>query len=319
MPTHQGKGVTMIYLKRAKRGCIEPRCFMAILFIAGFFLFFASAPVHSGTIALPQTGQTVCYDSIGDIIPCLGTGQDGDILAGVAWPDPRFTGYLFSCIVDNLTGLMWYANPINFSLPRVWSEAVTIPPQINQCGFADWRLPNVNELQSLINAEQTDNASWLEQQGFIFPSSAALLYWTSTSSAASQGLSAWTINIIDGSVLPADKLSTLFVWPVRGITNPPAPAVSPPAQIPRTGQTFPYSPPSFDDGFFQAGIPWPDPRFAESGDCVTDNLTGLIWSRDANLGGLRSWDSALIQTQDLTVCGFADWRLAQFKGALQPH
>ncbi len=61
---------------------------MAFLFIAGFFLFFASVPGHSGVIALPQTGQTVCYDSLGDIIPCLGTGQDGDILAGVAWPTP---------------------------------------------------------------------------------------------------------------------------------------------------------------------------------------------------------------------------------------
>ena len=63
---------------------------MAFLFIAGFFLFFTSVPGHSGVIALPQTGQTVCYDSLGDIIPCLGTGQDGDILAGVAWPNPRF-------------------------------------------------------------------------------------------------------------------------------------------------------------------------------------------------------------------------------------
>jgi hypothetical protein len=322
----------MMYLKRAKRGCIEPRCFMAFLCITGFFLFFLSSPVHSGTIALPQTGQTLCYNSAGAFIPCLGTGEDGDILAGVTWPEPRFTGYLFSCIVDNLTGLMWYANPIDFSLPRVWSEAVIIPPQISQCGFADWRLPNVNELQSLINAEQPDNVSWLESQGFIFPSSAALPYWTSTSSAASQGLSAWTINIIDGSVLTADKLSTLFVWPVRGITNPPAPAVSPPAQIPKTGQTFSYSPPSFDDGYFQAGVPWPTLRFTRtfcdstgpcaeqlvdcdlsSPDVVTDNLTGIVWTENANLDGLKAWANALTFTEDLTICGYVDWRLPNSK------
>jgi len=37
-----------------------------------------------------RTGQTACYDEIGNGIPCTGTGQDGDIQAGVAWPSPRF-------------------------------------------------------------------------------------------------------------------------------------------------------------------------------------------------------------------------------------
>jgi hypothetical protein len=40
---------------------------------------------------LPQTGQTTCYNTEGNVIPCAGSGQDGDIRAGVPWPDPRFT------------------------------------------------------------------------------------------------------------------------------------------------------------------------------------------------------------------------------------
>jgi hypothetical protein len=336
MPTHQGKGVIMIYLKRAKRGCIEPRCFMAFLCIAGFFLFFVSAPAHSGNIALPQTGQTLCYDSLGDIIPCLGTGEDGDILAGVTWPDPRFSGYLFSCIIDNLTGLMWSANPIDFSLPRVWSEAVIIPPQINQCGFADWRLPNVNELQSLINAEQPDSATWLFSQGFIFPNSTNLPYWTSTSSAINPTVNAWVVDMVDGSVFLDNKGFTYFLWPVRGTSNPSPPADIPPGQIAETGQITIYA--TYDDAYFaitptlNVGVPWPTPRFTRtfcnsSGPCaeqlvdcdlnspdvVTDNLTGIVWAENANLDGVKTWTNALTFTEDMTVCGFVDWRLPNSK------
>src|SRR4030065_25911 len=52
-------------------------------------LFFGTAAL-AGTVELPQTGQTKCYDTAGTEIACAGTGQDGEIQAGVAWPDPRF-------------------------------------------------------------------------------------------------------------------------------------------------------------------------------------------------------------------------------------
>ena len=44
-----------------------------------------------GMIQLPQTGQTVCYDTAGVAINCIGTGQDGELQIGAAWPNPRFT------------------------------------------------------------------------------------------------------------------------------------------------------------------------------------------------------------------------------------
>ena len=254
----------------------------------------------------------------GNVVNCAttGTGQDGNILAGIPWPDPRFSAYLFACFIDNLTGLMWSANPIDFSLPRVWSEAVTIPPQINQCGFADWRLPNVNELQSLINAEQPNNALWLIAQGFIFPQTIDPIYWTSTSSAANPTVNAWNISMVDGSVIAESKAAPYLIWPVRGTSNPLTDI--PPGQIAETGQITSVA--NYDDAFFanstpKVGVPWPDPRFTVDTTlaCVTDNLTGLTWSRDANPGGLRAWENALIYTEDLTVCGFADWRLPNSK------
>lgn len=51
----------------------------------------------AGTIQLPKTGQTTSYYS----------GDDGEIQAGVDWPNPRFTDHGNGTVTDKLTGLMW--------------------------------------------------------------------------------------------------------------------------------------------------------------------------------------------------------------------
>ena len=65
------------------------------------------------------------------------------------------------------------------------------------------------------------------------------------------------------------------------------------ALVPKTGQTQSYS--SGDDGDLQKGVQWPDPRFTDNGDgTVTDNLTGLIWLKNANCAeGAATWANAL--------------------------
>ena len=52
-------------------------CNKSLIYIAVVFLFIA-ATSFAGTVQLPQTGQTKCYDSAGVEIPCAGTGQDGE-------------------------------------------------------------------------------------------------------------------------------------------------------------------------------------------------------------------------------------------------
>ena len=318
MPTHQGKGVIMIYLKRATRGCIGPCSYLTFFGLLSLFLFFLSTPVHSGTIELPQTGQTSCYNKAGTIIPCTGTGHDGDFLAGVPWPTPRFTTDIsLQCITDNLTGLTWASNPGGLSA-SAWAQAiVNLRTTFFGCGLSDWRIPNINELQSLINAEQPDNALWLTTQGFTFPFIDVLPYWTSTSSADNPTVNAWVVDMVGGSVFPDNKGFTYFIWPVRGTSNPSPPADIPPGQIAETGQITIYA--TYDDAYFattptlNVGVPWPDPRFTESGACVTDNLTGLMWVKDANFSGLKTWANALISIKDLTMCRYSDWRMPNSK------
>ncbi len=79
------------------------------------------------------------------------------------------------------------------------------------------------------------------------------------------------------------------------------------ALTPRTGQTTSYG--TRDDGTLQAGLEWPTPRFTDNENgTVTDNLTGLVWLKNANCVGNKTWSDALAFANALKdgVCGLTD-------------
>jgi hypothetical protein len=166
---------------------------------------------------LPETGQTTCSDATGTVVNCAGTGQDGDLRAGVAWPSPRFvvgSGATTDCVTDSLTGLMWVRAP--GAVPAIWTNALASASNLELCGFGDWQLPNLNELESLLNLDVADPAAFLNSQGFSGVQSSA--YWSSTSVAGAEPFSAnaWLIHF-DGSssVGFTDKSISVLAWPVR--------------------------------------------------------------------------------------------------------
>jgi len=61
----------------------------------------------------------------------------------------------------------------------------------------------------------------------------------------------------------------------------------------KTGQTKTNG--TGDDGDLHMGVSWPEPRFIDNGDgSVTDELTGLIWLKNANCpNGRKLWSDAL--------------------------
>ena len=181
-----------------------------ILVLATSLLPFAS--VQAAPADLPETGQTTCVDVAGTIA-CAGTGQDGDLRAGVAWPAPRFVvgaGAMLDCVTDNLTGLMWVRSPSTTT--ATWANALTSANNLTLCGFSDWRLPNINELKSLVNSEAADPAAFLNAQGFTGVQ--ASYYWSSSSYAGSAA-NAWLVDLSDGNVLVSNKSDINYVWPVR--------------------------------------------------------------------------------------------------------
>ena len=90
-----------------------------------------------------------------------------------------------------------------------------------------------------------------------------------------------------------------------------------PALVPKTGQAASYYG-TGDDAYYQAGVEWPNPRFTNNlNGTVTDNLTGLIWLKNANCFGVRTWFQALSDCNGLKdrECNLTDssnpgdWRL----------
>ena len=131
---------------------------------------------------LPATGQTNCYDENGGEIDCAGTGQDGESQTGGKGTkdDPRFIldlgpdGMLDDgnrpvddTIIDNCTGLQWQATTADTNGNgttlnddddlRRWcdpdepSDALGYIDALDFAGHADWRLPNLHEVSSLMN------------------------------------------------------------------------------------------------------------------------------------------------------------------------
>ena len=265
-------------------------------------------------IDIPQTGQKKCYDTSGTEIYCTGTGQDGEIQSGVAWPDPRFTDNGDETVTDNLTGLVWTKNGNVPGATKTWQEALDYVAGMNagiypNYGYTDWRLPNVNELRSLNNAGESNTAAWLNTQ--YFTNVQASGYWSSTTYAGYTDY-AWRVHMNTGYVGNYSKSSSYYVWPVRsgqcGLFDNSV------ICLPQTGQTTSYY--SGDDGDLEKGVAWPDLRFTDNGDeTVTDNLTGLMWTKDANLpGGTKTWQNALDYVKGMnngTYNNFryTDWRL----------
>ncbi|KJU83107.1 protein containing DUF1566, partial [Candidatus Magnetobacterium bavaricum] len=99
---------------------------------------------------------------------------------------------------------------------KTWQQALDYVTSMNTgagtYGHTDWRLPNINELESLVNAEQANPATWLISQGFTNVQS--FLYWSSTSYAYNTSF-AWIVYMFDGYVYANDKSDGYYVWPVR--------------------------------------------------------------------------------------------------------
>ena len=273
--------------------------------------------VETTTVDLPKTGQQSCYDEDGNIIDCRDTLQDGKVRAGFTWPSPRFTDNGDDTITDNLTGLTWTRDANLPGLVKTWQEALDYVSEMNtgenpNFGYTDWRLPNINELESLINTEQPNPAVWLESNGFKNVQSE--YYWSSTSPPVNVYATCLKIRVDNlgfDVLVNLSKNNTFSLWPVREGSGSST-------DIWNTGQKISYFP--GDDGDLRMGVAWPSPRFTDNGDgTVADELTGLVWTKDANLPELiKTWQEALDYVKSMNAgleqnFGFTDWRLPNYK------
>lgn len=162
-----------------------------------------------GPALAQKTGQITLYE----------TGDDGDLKRGMAWPDPRFVDNGDGTVTDKLNGLFWLKNTSCFGA-STWSQAISGCSGLasGACSLTDgsspgeWRLPNIDELLSLIDRSQTAPAL---PAGTPFVDAQASNYWSSTSSSSNTD-SAWFVFFADGFSDFNPKATASYVWPVRG-------------------------------------------------------------------------------------------------------
>ncbi len=215
----------------------------------GLLCMLLSLPLaaQAGPVALPRTGQSACYDAEGVVIPCEGSGQDGEVQAGEEWPSPRFAENGDGTVSDNLTGLVWLKDAnctdtvggvarggglLNWPSALAWSRNLAS----GKCGLSDnsapgdWRLPNIVELRSLIDYSRHDPAV---PAGHPFINVRAIWYWSSTTNPV-YAAGAYNVGMSRGSIHVTGKSPAAFgasrvkekdggrlgVWPVRGGPRP---------------------------------------------------------------------------------------------------
>ncbi len=253
----------------------------------------SAPPTPISSINLQKTGQTLCYDPSGNTITaiaCPGTGQDGAVQAGVTWPSPRFTDNSDSTVSDNLTGLVWTKDagtPAFQSCAagaKTWQAALAYIACLNSAnylGYSDWRLPNINELESLVSADVSNIWTWLNAQGI---NNAQGSYWSSTSTAARPNI-AWLI-LSDGGISWDGKTSPYNVWPVRSRS----------AQI-YVADTLNNRIVRFDD---MTGTAWTTFGSAGSGDGQFNGPGGLFVDAAGHIYVVDQGNSRIVRFDDMT-------------------
>jgi uncharacterized protein DUF1566 len=182
---------------------------------------------------VPVTGQTECFGVPGNVINCHGNngiGQDGDIQAGVPFPSPRYVDNRNGTVTDRLTGLIWLRDANCFGGVRQ-DLALALANNLasGQCDLidhskaGDWRLPNIKELQSLIDwgfahptlSNAAGTGPFKQGDPFIKLVSAAF-YWLSTSDVADSLGDALVMEPDIGGLYRFHKTNRTLMWPVKG-------------------------------------------------------------------------------------------------------
>jgi len=187
----------------------------------------------AGDSRVLRTGQVHCFDEHGKRLPAdhpLSVGQDGWWKKGKQVHGPRFASDVDGggTVTDRLTGLVWLKNANPFTDPKTnpfgfltWQKAVEVCLKVARGKYGlqddshegDWRLPNIREIESLVDYGQfgpclpDHGQPWFEN---VRPSS----YWTSTTVTDAPSEAMFIILGVGPSIFE-NKEHAFFAWPVR--------------------------------------------------------------------------------------------------------
>jgi hypothetical protein len=286
-----------------------------------------SNPVSNGgavslTYPVVDTGQEACY-GIDFAIACPAPGEA--FYGQDAQYDGNQPSYTVSSdgltVHDNVTGLTWTRSPdldgdgdIDATDKRTYYDAQDYPETLNAQnygGYSDWRVPTIKELYSLIDFRGTDPRVEGTDPGGLVPFIDTTYFDFAYGDMAAGG------RIIDSQWVT----STLYV----GDTNLMFGVNFADGRIKGYGLHFPMGgEKTFYVRLCRGNTEYGINDFMDNGDgTVTDNATGLMWSKDDMGGGTgtgprsgMTWEDALAWVQEKNgdnYLGHDDWRLPNAK------
>ena len=175
---------------------------------------FPRAPWWAGLIlavALPADAQVACANQ-NPLVPT--STQTADFIIhgdGTATHAPTGLMWMRCILGQNWTGATCTGSASEYTWQDALKAAQTVNSSSGHAGYTDWRLPNKNELASIIEERCWNPAI----NATVFPGTPSDGFWSS-STYAEDRYYAWFVNFNDGSVDPDYKTSSRSVRLVRG-------------------------------------------------------------------------------------------------------
>ncbi len=277
-------GVTLLLLAVIIAGCSEESDTMSL---------------GGGASAVVDTGQSTCYDDIGNAVACPGSGerfhgQDAQY-AGI---QPAYRNNGDGTVSDLNTGLMWQKVHNATRISGQAAEAACNNLELG--GYTDWRLPAIKELFSLADfrGNQYAQRPYIDTTYFDIEY-AADVELTGTHRVEMMGQT-WS-----GTFRPDQSNVLYFFNFFDGHIK---------------SQFYSTADPANGTLFYRCvrGSSYGINAFSNNGDgTVSDLATGMMWQQtngEQSPGDYQfNWEEALSYCETLSLAGHTNWRLPNIK------
>jgi len=291
----------------------------------GLYIDNKTATAHDADLAAPNIASGIqIFGVTGTAVVATGTATAGDVLAGKSFSNAGGAG---------IPGTMTNVGPQDIT-PGTSAQTITqgyhdgtgaVAGDANlvtgniRSGVSIFGVPGKTEVVDTTEGVSPIAAERMKTDDVGFVNGAKITgTGTKTLSPDNDTVNAGYYEATNLGALDTDLTAANIKKDVQifGVTG-----TYPLAGVAKTGQTptVPLeSPPAGSDGALQKGVAWPSPRFTDNSDgTVTDNLTGLIWLKNANKWGAVTWDTARANCNNLADDGSSltdgssagDWRL----------
>jgi len=263
-----------------------------------------------------DTGQQQCYNDAGIEITCPSRteafyGQDAQY-AGNA---PSYADNGNGTVMDLVTGLTWQQSPdtngdgvIDIDDKLSFSEARNYCENLELAGKADWRLPDIKQLYSLISFNGIDPSAYNgdDVAGLVpFIDTTYFEFGYGDTSAGERIIDAqFTSDTLYVSTTGPNNAETMF-----GVNFADG-------RIKGYGLSMQGQDKTFYVMCVRGSENYGQNEFIDNGDgTVTDQAMGLMWTTDDSIAGL-DWQQALewvAQQNAANYLGYSNWRLPDAK------